>query len=40
MLRAVAKPVHGTVILKKLAKEWEGDPHDPAFWKKFEGENS
>jgi len=26
--------------IQKLAKEWEGDPHDPAFWQKFEGENS
>ncbi len=26
--------------VKKLAEEWEGDPHDPEFWKRFEGENS
>ena len=23
-----------------MAEEWEGDPHDPDFWKRFEGENS
>ena len=26
--------------IKKLAEEWEGDPHDPEFWQKFEGETS
>jgi len=26
--------------IQKLAKEWEGDPHDPAFWQNFEGENN
>ena len=26
--------------IKRLAEEWEGDPHDPEFWQKFEGETS
>ena len=34
---------HGKLLdkdIKKLAEEWEGDPHDPEFWQRFEGENS
>ena len=34
---------HGDLLdkdIKKLAEEWDGDPHDPDFWKRFEGENS